>query len=197
MQYVPRPTRHRYFIAFMVEGEAKKEIDQLREEISKKFDVHAALKIPPHITLIPPFDTSKINDLADPLEKACTTIEPFPLHIYNFEHFSDCVWYLHIKPSTKLVETRQKLYNIYLKTLAPQDRITLHPENDQRPFTAHITLAYKDLTPEKFRQIQAFLADRKVELRVSFNNISILKYHQHHWEIEHQFKTGPLSQASF
>lgn len=47
----------RYFIAYHLQGAEGEAVDALRQSIASRFDVQAAMKIPPHVTLFNPFET--------------------------------------------------------------------------------------------------------------------------------------------
>lgn len=173
---------HRYFIAFTLEGAARAKVSRLRSAISKQFDVHAALKSPPHATLKYPFDTNDIKPVADAVKAFAETLKQSPLYLKDFSHFDDRVWYVQVKPNQKQRAIQNRLVKLVRKTL------TLPDDPNETNWTPHVTLAYKDLTPEKFALIKNYLADKTIDLKIPFNNITILKLVNHKWRIYKKFR---------
>jgi len=176
------PPQNRYFIAFTLEGAARAKVSRLRSAISTKFDVHAALKSPPHATLKYPFDTNNIKPVADAVKAYAEKLKPSPLSLKNFNHFDDRVWYVQVKPNRKQRAIQSGLVKLVRKTLALPD------DPHETDWTPHVTLAYKDLTPEKFKLIKNYLSDKNIDLKIPFNNITILKLVNHKWRIYKKFR---------
>ena len=144
--------------------------------------MHGALKIPPHITLKYPFDTTDIRPMAEAVQTFVKKLKPFPFILKNFNHFDDRVWYVDVKPTPKLQTIQNKLIKLVYKALS----LTPGPHDQYR--TPHVTLAYKDLTPEKFHKVETFLTDKTLQEKVIFNNITILKFANNKWQIYKKFR---------
>ena len=183
---MPTTPQHRYFIAFALEGAAKAKVTRLRNEISKKFDLHAALKTPPHITLKYPFDTDNIEPVIQALTTFTKNLKPFPFTLKNFNHFDDRVWYVDVNANPKHRPLQNRIIKLVYKALS------LPPEPHDQYRTPHVTLAYKDLTAEKFALVEKFLANKSINLKIRFNNISILKLVNNKWRIYRKFKMEHL-----
>ena len=171
----------RYIIVFLIEGNLKTKLDNLRKDISKKFNVSEALKYPTHMTLKGPFETNNIGPVEDFLQEYTDQCKSFTLKLNNFGHFKSRTCFVNISKSSKLTKIRNKVIDTTIKLLnLPSD-----PKDHLIP---HITLAYKDVTPETFEKIKNYLKDKQIKENVDFNNITILQYSANKWIIHKKFR---------
>src|SRR4051812_40999929 len=99
-----------YFIALLPPKALAAQIHSVKEEIAADFHSRYALKIPEHITLIPPFHCSDelLEMLSARLKNLCHKKKPFEILLKNFGHFDKSV--LFIQASSQPNEAIQRLH---------------------------------------------------------------------------------------
>lgn len=163
----------RYLIAFVLKDEQSVAVDHLRQTIASTFDVAAAMRLPPHMTLFYPFETDDISKLAAKLEKIAASQKAFTVPINKFSSFDERVWFLDPAQDEKLFILKDAIVSIIKGTLS------IGEDNEGRKAHFHITLAYKDLTPEKHRVIGEYLSKKMLPVKeVLIDNFSILSWEE-------------------
>jgi len=134
-----------YYIALLPPEDIRQEVTALKEHAAEAFHSSKALNSPPHITLIPPFRI-EISREAELLERVHACRRPwvsFPVVLDGFDHFSNEVIYVNVCPNPALNAFRAEL----MACLDP-DMVTETART--RPFRPHMTVAFRDLTPDGF-----------------------------------------------
>ncbi|MFH1046852.1 MAG: 2'-5' RNA ligase family protein [Patescibacteria group bacterium] len=148
----------KYFIGFAPTGEAKLAIDRLRHSIAERFGVRGALNAPPHITLQRPFTTSDTELLEKQLAVCIANTAPFAVRLLGFGAFDDRVWFIEPEQSAELYALHAKIADDVLNTVGESDA-----EDFGKPHF-HLTLAFKDVSPENHRLIGEFLRTEPLPL---------------------------------
>lgn len=164
-----------YFIAVIPPEEIRVEIQHLKEEIRERFGAEHALKLPAHITLIPPFKIKEDRELQllQALEIFAVTRNPFHIWLSGFGHFDSRVLYVKVEEKQKLIDLQREL----------KKNLSAIPEiSDDRDFHPHITLATRDLHEAVFPEARKFLSSRDYESRFEVSSISLLKHEGQNWE---------------
>jgi len=140
-----------YFIALIPPPAVQESIRTLQGEMSHRFHSQAALKSPPHITLIPPLPLSEpaVALLREELQRTSQPLAPFPIVLEGFAAFAPRVVYVHVQPSVALSTLQSHLID-RLQQQPPLQR----PLNSRHryPFIPHITIGFRDLSVEHFEQ---------------------------------------------
>lgn len=172
-----------YFIAYLLQGEAKEFHEQLVKDIAQKFDVHyrEQKNIPAHITLKEPFKTNRIEDVEKILELFTKKHSLSSFKIEGFNHFDHKVIFQAIHPS-KQAATSIKALLQELKKL-PWMQWSKHSADDQ---TLHATIAYRDIQP-KFNVIYEYLSKIAYAHTCCFDKITILKHENNKWSIHKEY----------
>lgn len=168
----------KYIVIFLLSGKAKREIDSLKKEISKRFGVGAALAYPPHITLKYPFETTDIKPLKDFLKKFSKESLKVRLRLRGFGCFDKEIplkgitksWNVHVEKSPELLSVRKQI----IKKTHMLPNLTLNPKDEITRL--YVTLAYSDISPQKFRKIGEFLKTKEFSQDILFDNITILMF---------------------
>jgi len=183
--------KERFLIAYILNGESEKRVNKLRLEIAEKFNVTAALRLPPHMTLFYPFESDGISPLIEKLKKITAKEKPFTIPIDGFMNFDDRVWFLNPKEDERLFGIKDQI------VAAMKETTGIEENNEGRKTHFHITLAYKDLTSDVHRAIGEFLKEKELPIRdITIDNISILSWDgvKNIWTAEHIFSfTNSLS----
>lgn len=175
-----------YFIAIIPEEPLRKQLNALKEEFSTSYHTYHALKSPPHITLIPPFIFAhqKKQILTSALQEFAHLRSVFEVSILNYGAFKPRVIYLNISKNDSLDRLHQMITNKCSKELG----INM---NKSLPFHPHMTLAFRDLSPQMFHKAWERY---KVEYYwASFNVMSLflVEHNGKNWEIAHEFPFAP------
>lgn len=175
----------RYFLAYKLQGPDAEAVEKLRQEISWQYDVHQALRIPPHLTLFYPFEMEEVleMDLQRVLEEFVLTQKPFSLSANGFSHFEDRVWFIDVEQAQSLISLKKNLVRQIYKKMG-----ILEARRGHNGIHFHITLAYKDVTPEKFVQIGEFLARQSVPIvKLEVNSLTLFRFEQDSWVVAKDF----------
>lgn len=164
-----------YFIAIIPPEEIRVEIQHLKEEIRDRFGAEHALKLPPHITLLPPFKMKEEREmqLLQALEIFAATRSAFHVWLSGFGNFDSRVLFVKVEENQKLILLQRDL----CKYLSAIPEIT-----DDRDFHPHITLATRDLHESVFPEARKFLSSRDYESRFEVHGLSILRHNGQNWE---------------
>ena len=151
----------RYFIAYHLQGEAGELVNQLRVEIAERFGVKAALRIPPHLTLFYPFEMYgvRLAELSKVLAEFAAKQMAFKLEVPGFNYFGEAVWFVDVEQSEELFNLKKQLVDLMGDEMAIEE-----DQKGRKGVHFHITLAYQDVTPEKFKEIGEFLWDKLVPI---------------------------------
>lgn len=141
-------SEHLYFIAIVPPGDISGQITALKLYMSEKFDTKHALRSPPHITLHMPFKwkPSKQKALEQALLQLSESIQPFTVRLNNFGCFPPRVVFVSVTAS-------QQLTRCFEKTERTMRSLNILNANYKgKPFQPHVTIAFRDLKKEKFKQ---------------------------------------------
>lgn len=170
-----------FFVCVHISGDDGDRIDVLRKDIERRFDVHAARKIPPHITLVPPFHANDLLKFMDDVEADAKSLEGSRASVPGFGSFPrNKVWFIDVEKSQTLLDMK-----VRMESLCSQHGLR-EPSQYEPHF--HVTLAYKDVGSEAFRGIGDYL--KGVELpaqEVAIDNISIMVKTDGRWELFRRF----------
>lgn len=173
-----------YFIALLPPVEIQTEITQIKQEFAEHYGSRAALKSPPHVTLQPPFERSieEISPLKACLREFAKTYTPIPMTLSGFGAFPPRVIYVNVVKTPELM-TLQSGLATYLKT----NLALVVDRNPAHPFVPHMTVAFRDLTPEAFKTAWPQFRDRSISVEFTASHLTLLRHQGQHWEIETEF----------
>ncbi|MCC7522694.1 2'-5' RNA ligase family protein [Candidatus Uhrbacteria bacterium] len=179
----------RYFLAHILSGDDAERMQELRREISKRFHVHAALKLPPHITLVRPFESVAMPDfISDAIADAGDLLEPQTIGTRGFAAFGNAVWFLDLEQRKRWFEVKAELEKRLRVTIA------WIPEEYDIDVHFHLTLAYKDVEPQTHELIGRFLQTQPIPIkRIQFESYSLLQHDGMRWQEIERFPLGRRS----
>lgn len=169
---------NKYFIAIVLPEPTLTVIEQLKLNLSSKFNLKGALRSPAHITLHMPFEYSidKEKHLLDVLSLFKFDEELF-LEIKGFGYFDKRVIYADLTPNKNLNHLYNSLKYFISSNLKIENEI-----NNLRGFHPHITLAFRDLKKHQFDEVWQETNLYNCNCRFNVNSISILKLNTV-WEV--------------
>lgn len=131
-----------YFIGILPPEDILAEIEAFKKISMEKFNSKHALRLPAHITLIPPFQSNeqKILSLKPVLKELL--IKNIPVKLNGFSYFEKKVIYISIERNNELLRLKKHI----------DDKILIKHKvkTADLNFIPHITIASKDLTEENF-----------------------------------------------
>lgn len=180
----------RYFVALLPPAEIQDSVNTLKEHFAEHYASEAAQKSPPHITLQPPFDWSPERSALDPALNAFAQLQP-PLRVVlsGFAAFAPRVIYIRVQVSPEL-STLQRTLADHLQTLGIVD------PHAHRPFTPHVTIAFRDLTRQHFKTAWSEFEHRRFDCEFTASSLALLVHDTRRWNVGAEFPcTQPIRQS--
>lgn len=170
-----------YFIAIRPPDDIANRVQEVKKEFMDKFDSKEAYNKPPHFTLQAPFKTSEeIEEIIVPhLIYFAEDQEPFTVNLSGFNHFRDDVIYIDIEDPSSMKLLHRNLVE-YLQNELGFTKTT-------KSLTPHMTVAYRDLTPENFERAWKEFQDRSFDYSFRVNSIVLLKHDYKRWQPFYKF----------
>ena len=136
-----------YFIAILLPDSLEELILQLKTEIAQKFNSVAALKPMGHITMQETFlyEEKHLPRLIKQLDEVFSTTAPFDVELSDFGAFPAHTIFAAIKDFWPFHKLRELLF-----WRLKNERTFPDAAVGSRKMTPHVTVAYRDLDPEKF-----------------------------------------------
>lgn len=175
----------RYFLGYNLAGSSADLVDRLRQSIGRRFDVQSALRIPPHLTLFYPFEWDEgVERLENVLVKFAERESAFINKISGFGHFGEEVWFIDVEQNAGLFDLKKRLDKVMVEQFNLDENNKGHSG-----IHFHITLAYKDVTPEKFKLIGEYLSLLDVPIEeISINALTLFELQGDEWKACAEFK---------
>jgi 2'-5' RNA ligase len=171
------------FIAIVPDSSIRAEVKEFQLYVSKNFQSKHALRAPPHITLIPPFKWN--SDEFPALEKELTEFakkqRPINIRLNNFSTFPPRVVFVDVTENDALGNLQTELKNHMHATLGvTSDRPDL-------PFHPHVTIAFRDLRKQMFRQAWAHFSQLQYQREFVAEDVYLLQHNGKHWDERRRF----------
>ena len=172
-----------YFLSISLPDALEYLILQFKKEIAARYHSVAALKPMEHITLQVTFfyDDTYLPRLQHRLEEVFDCISPFAVELQDFGAFPAHTIFAAIRDFFPFQQLRESLY------WQLKNEMTFPPSAlGSRKITPHVTIAYRDLTPEAFEEAWSEFCQR--ELYASFEATSAhLMEHSGKWRSVKEF----------
>lgn len=158
------------FIGIGVPEPIQSRIRKFQRDIDVKYDVNKALKIPVHVTLIPPFYSNKneLQSLHILLSQLRNNWQPSKIVANGFGSFPPRVIYEHIEASPSLEFLRSELED----TLT--ENAFILPGKIDGKYTPHITIASTSLTKSLFAK--AWMSFNLMKFHATWQNEGFVRY---------------------
>jgi 2'-5' RNA ligase len=155
----------------------------LKQEVHRLTGSRNAVRLPPHITLVPPLRQP------DEFEAACTTMlaefantqRPFAVSLDGFAWFGNRTLFVRVSGAEAVQAFHAALMD-WCRVRLPEVR----PEN--RPFTPHLTLATRDLPPTQVPELRAQFATRSFAAGFVVRNITLFRHDGQQWQPRAMFE---------
>ena len=171
-----------YFIAIIPKRELRYKIHLLKEDFAARFNSRKALKVYPHITLKSPMKcpAEEHDNLLSWFKTSIIDETSFAIELKDFGAFhnkSNPVVFVNPVES-KALRLLQKQIVSSLKSLMPQ---YITPVDEH--FHPHMTIAYRDLSPDNFEQAWLEYRDKKFSDIFEIDAVHLLQHDTRKWNI--------------
>lgn len=176
-----------YFLALIPPNPLKDEVHELKLEIKDRFDSAHSLKSPPHITLLSPFrlrGDAKV-EVVNLLKNFSQDFKPFEVRLKNFSSFETRVIFIDVEKNSELLDIQ-----LQLEKAARSNPDLFNYKYEERPYQPHLTLAFKDLTPENYNLAWEEFRNQPFDASFTANAIYLLKHTGKRWEVDREFLLG-------
>ena len=172
-----------YFIAIIPPAGICEEIAAFKKDFFERFGSRAALKVIPHITLKAPFKlpVSGHDGLLKWFRQLSVNTEPFTVELKDFGVFPTShspVVYINVRMKPGLYALQKEIMAAFGPAY-PQAEIT----EQELSFHPHITIAYRDLHPDRFREAWKEYGTKKYSAIFSVNEFLLLQHNEKQREI--------------
>lgn len=174
------PYKSLFFIALIPPEPLRSLVQKLKARFSSSFSTKKALNSPPHITLIPPFrtDEAEITSIVNQIEEFVLNESTFEITLMGFGAFQPRVIYIDVEPNNNLESLQKRLSS------------TLMVTNEPKQFKPHLTIATRDLTPEKFRRAWNIYKNEPFNESFHATAVYLLKHNGRSWDIYQEYPFG-------
>ena len=170
---------NKFYVGITFEPILSQKIDALRMRMEEKFGLKKARKNPPHLTLIPPFKTSK--EVVDLWVPQILKAPAFSCTLANFGFFDkNRVAFIKVNEHENFLTLRKEI----------AQRLNQWSFCKGKRFSPHVTIATKDLNAQKMKWVKMFLSHQSFEESAKITAVIVWKLEGEHWEKYLEF---PLS----
>lgn len=174
-----------YFIALLPPAEIQQQATEIKQHFSDRYNSQAALKSPPHITLQPPFkwEFEHLANLHQQLNEFALQHAPIPIVLDGFAAFPPRVIYINVVKTPELLALKTALMTHLATTLNLSDSV-----EHRRPFSPHLTVAFRDLTRQHFKTAWADFQHRPFSAQFIVSHLTLLRHDGQRWQIHNEFR---------
>ncbi len=172
-----------YYLCLVCPDPAASAVRAYQEWMLSHHGCKAALKSPPHITLVPPFrwPEEHASMLKQVLSGFRFSLPSLEIHCNQFGHFGERVLYIRIAENPALSRLASSL-GAYLEEKT-EGRVTA----PLRAFTPHITIATRDMSAPVFRAAWAHFSSREFSASFAIRHFSLMRWDAGQWLIAERF----------
>jgi 2'-5' RNA ligase len=170
-----------FFIALIPPETVYMEVEAFKTIMSNEYNSSRALRLPPHITLIPPFwlNPDRLNALSSTLKEFSKELRAFTIHFNGFGVFKPKAIYIRNDYNQELMELQTDI--------AQEGKNLGFWSIEEGPFHPHMTIAFKDLTKNDFERAWNAFKERKYEADFTVSSLYLLRHSEKHWDVLESF----------
>lgn len=178
----------RFFIALIPPAPLAQQAQALKEYCSQRYNSHAALRSPPHITLHMPFGWKEknISRLTESLSSFAGNHKRFEVCLNGFACFAPRVIYIHVESSEALMSFEQSLLIHCRHSLN-----LLNSHYRDLPFHPHLTIAFRDLKKAAFQEAWLEFSQKQFAATFTATQFCLLRHDGQRW---HPYQNFALAQ---
>jgi 2'-5' RNA ligase len=176
-----------YFIAILANDEISKEAIKHKKFMLERFGCKVALRSPPHVTLIPPFNMKEDlkADLVSAMDAFALTHSRFHFEVKDFSSFPPRVIFINVVLNDALSE----LHASFEDHLIAFNKFPIKKET--RPYHPHITIATRDLDKKDFHKAWPHFSHLSFYAKQDVTAIVLLESSQSGWRPIHSSALKP------
>ncbi|WP_423818912.1 2'-5' RNA ligase family protein [Salinimicrobium sp. TIG7-5_MAKvit] len=169
-------SRALYFVAIVPPTAVKEQVKNMKLEIKEKFQVAHALKLPAHITLIPPMWLSEDQEIQfiSCLRSVSQDQRSYSIALSDFGHFKQRTIFINVVSHEPVNSLHEHLLQKLSGLLPPNHPEKLHP---------HLTLATRDLTYKKFPKVWQEFKNGIFSAELQADALTLFKHNGKTWDI--------------
>ncbi|RTQ52561.1 2'-5' RNA ligase family protein [Hymenobacter gummosus] len=182
----PTPQPALYLLATLPPEPVLADVWALKQEVHRRTGSRNAVRLPPHITLIPPFrlvpadfEPRALPVLAD----FAAAQPPVQVRLRDFDWFGDRTLFVRVVEAEALQQLHAALQARCRAALPEVPRET-------RPFTPHMTLATRDLPPAQVPELKANFAARRYAATFLVTTLTLFRHDGRQWQPRQEFPLG-------
>lgn len=176
------------FLAILLPPDLAGEVTRWKEHARDAHGSAAAMKSPPHITLVPPFHLAQetVPALAEAMTEFAARTVPVPVELSDFSSFPPLVVFVDVvqTPELKALETDLVAH---LRARLGSGAPVPGGRNRERGFRPHVTIATRDLTREAFRELWHELRDVPFQGEFRAQELALLEHDGSRWQVRQRF----------
>ncbi|MGL5062752.1 MAG: 2'-5' RNA ligase family protein [Microcoleus sp.] len=175
---------HELLTALIPPPDIQQHITEIKLYFAQYYNSRGALKLPPHITLQPPFEwpVADVPKLEESLRAFAASRLPVAVTLSGFGAFAPRVIYADVVRSSLLLELQQDLMSYVAANLG-----IVHPADRTHPFVPHMTVAFRDLTEENFHAARLEFAGRSLYFEFTAPALTLLIHDGDRWNVGTEF----------
>ena len=170
-----------YFIAVIPPQEIADEVTAFKDVFAEQYESKAALRSPAHITLVSPFKVGEPQHekLVDWFAGLKPPVSKFALELKDFGMFANKRPVIFINP---LLNDSLSALQRWIEEEAIAGKFFPPPSLPQREFHPHMTIAFKDLLPHRFKEAWPFFAQKSYDRTFEVSEIHLLQHNGKEWK---------------
>ncbi|MDB9321146.1 2'-5' RNA ligase family protein [Nodularia spumigena CS-588/02] len=174
----------RFFIALLPPQHIQDYANEIKQHFADHYASRGAQKSPPHITLQPPFEWSDahVPQLETAIRDFAHSQQPIPITLNGYAAFPPRVIYINVVKSQELLTLQADLMADVESNLEIVDKTS-----QTRPFTPHLTVAFRDLTKQNFRLAWPEFVQRSLNFYFTADKLTLLLHDGKRWNIKSEF----------
>lgn len=177
------PIQNLYFIALIPHDIVAGEVTDFKNDFAVNYNSSRALRSMPHITLKAPFklEAREHNNLIKWFEGIRPTVDAFTVELEDFGSFPNKGNpVIYVKPvMTSVMERLQKSILSAFEHAYPKISIPYI----ERKFHPHMTIAYRDLTPEQYARAIDIYRQKKYSATFRADKFYLLQHDGEQWNV--------------
>ena len=173
-----------YFVGIIPPEDIFAEVHAFKERIAEKYHSQGALRSPPHITLFPPTQTQEAMEkqFTSLLDEIAGHHHTFEISLNGFGAFPPKVIFVKPEKELRMNVLSREIVDNYIHHISPVMELRTFK------FKAHITIGYRDLTPEMFAAAWGELKNKQYKRSFTATEVALFKHDSKKWNIIHSAK---------
>lgn len=175
------PANTLYLVAALPGESLEKEVWAWKRLVAERYGAVRGLRVLPHVTFIPPFafDPRKEPAVAEALQQAVSGFTPYDMALDGFGHFKGAksyTIYIHVEDQA-VIQQQHRHLNLYAR-----QSLMLPAQLTPVTFTPHMTIAYRDLSRERFELAWPDFEHRTFRAVMPVRSLWLLRHNGYSWD---------------